>query len=127
VLVHFEDAPPARASIAVACDGFHSVVRRQFHSQEGPPQFGGINLWRGVTRSERFLTGASIARIGALKRGTTIIYPIRNHGDGPQTLNWVAELASATMTPNDWNAAGRLEDFIGHFEAWRFDWVDVPT
>jgi 5-methylphenazine-1-carboxylate 1-monooxygenase len=127
VLVEFEDAPPARATIAAACDGFHSVVRPQFHPHEGPPHFGGINLWRGVTRSEPFLTGASIARIGAFKSGTSMIYPIRNHGDGTQTHNWVTELESATMTPNDWNAAGRLEDFIGHYEAWRFDWLDVPA
>jgi 5-methylphenazine-1-carboxylate 1-monooxygenase len=126
VLVHFEDAPPARACIAVACDGFHSAVRHQFYPQEGPPQFGGTNVWVGVTRSEPFLTGASIARIGALKRRTAMIYPIRNHGDGTQTHNWVAELKSTKTTPNDWNAAGRLEDFIGKYETWRFDWLDVP-
>jgi 2-polyprenyl-6-methoxyphenol hydroxylase-like FAD-dependent oxidoreductase len=126
ILVHFEDTPPARASIAVGCDGFHSAVRHQLHPQEGPPRFGGINLWRGVTRSEPFLTGACIARIGALQRGTAMIYPIRNHRDGTQTHNWVAEVKSAKMTPNDWNAAGRLEDFIGHYEAWHFDWLDVP-
>ena len=66
---------PARPCVdAVACDGFHSVVRRQFHPHEGPPHFGGINLWRGVTRSEPFLTGASIARIGEFRRGTSMIY-----------------------------------------------------
>ena len=126
VLVHFEDAPPARSSIAVACDGFHSVVRQQLHPREGPPQFGGTNVWLGVTRGEPFLTGASIARIGALKRRTAMAYPIRNHGDGTQAHNWVAELASAEMTPNEWNAAGRLEDFIGEYEGWRFDWLDLP-
>ena len=30
------------------------------------------------------------------------------------------------MTPNEWNAAGRLEDFIGEYEGWRFDWLDLP-
>ena len=83
-------------------------------------------MWLGVTRGEPFLTGASIARIGALKRRTAMAYPIRNHGDGTQAHNWVAELTSAEMTPNEWNAAGRLEDFIGEYEGWRFDWLDLP-
>ncbi|MEX0871600.1 MAG: FAD-dependent monooxygenase, partial [Aquisalimonadaceae bacterium] len=26
----------------------------------------------------------------------------------------------------DWNRKGRLEDFIGYFEDWHFDWMDVP-
>jgi 2-polyprenyl-6-methoxyphenol hydroxylase-like FAD-dependent oxidoreductase len=126
VLVHFEDAPPARASIAVPCDGIHSVVRRQLHPHEGPQYFDGINLWRGITRSEPFLGGATVAHIGALERASAMVYPIRNHGAGTQTHNWVAGFGFATVTPNDWNAPGRLEDFIGRYEAWRFDWLDVP-
>ena len=42
--------PSAAADVAIGCDGFHSAVRRQFHPDEGPAQFGGINLWRGGTR-----------------------------------------------------------------------------
>ena len=26
----------------------------------------------------------------------------------------------------DWNAPGRLEDFLPIFERWRYDWLDVP-
>src|SRR3954451_4651430 len=74
VLAHFEDAPPARAWIAVACDGIHSVVRRQLHPHEGPQHFDGITLWRGITRSEPFLGGATVARIGALERASAMVY-----------------------------------------------------
>lgn len=38
-----------RADVAIACDGFNSVVRRQFYADERPA-FTGINTWRGVTR-----------------------------------------------------------------------------
>ena len=41
---------PARGDALVACDGLHSVVRRQLHPNEGPPRYSGVNMWRGVTR-----------------------------------------------------------------------------
>jgi 5-methylphenazine-1-carboxylate 1-monooxygenase len=27
----------------------------------------------------------------------------------------------------DWNRRGQLADFIGAFEDWHFDWLDVPA
>ena len=27
----------------------------------------------------------------------------------------------------DWNGRGRLDDFIGAFADWHFDWLDVPA
>ena len=131
VTLHLDDAQsgaplaPVRASVAVACDGFHSVVRRQFHPDEGPPAFGGINLWRGVTRGKPFLSGASVTRAGPLKTGKMVVYAIRNHDDGTQLINWAAEVRKSTWTENDWNMRGRLEDFIGYYHDWRFDWLDI--
>ena len=48
VTVRFEGAAAQDGRIALAFDGFHSVVREQFYPDEGPPRFGGINMWRGV-------------------------------------------------------------------------------
>ena len=118
--------PAAAADVAIGCDGFHSAVRRQFHPDEGPAQFGGINLWRGVTRGKPFLTGASVTRCGPLKDGKLVVYAVRNHDDGTQTINWAAEVQKGSWTENDWNKHGRLEDFIGYFERRRFDWLDIP-
>ena len=65
-----------RGDILIACDGLHSPVRRQLFPAEGPFAYRGINMWRGTTRWPPYLTGASIARIGA-RHTTMILYPIR--------------------------------------------------
>jgi 2-polyprenyl-6-methoxyphenol hydroxylase-like FAD-dependent oxidoreductase len=126
VHVTFNNAEPKSGSVAIAADGFHSVVRRQFYPSEGGPQFGGINMWRGVTRRKPFLTGASVTRIGTVKRGKMVIYPIREFDDGTQLINWVTEQPRDDHKPNDWATPGRIEDFIKPFQDWRFDWLDIP-
>ncbi|MCB1493570.1 MAG: flavin-dependent oxidoreductase, partial [Rhodobiaceae bacterium] len=122
-------ADSARGDILIGCDGFHSAVRKQFYPDEPAAVYGGINLWRGVTRAEPFLTGASVARAGSLKTGKFLIYPIRNDidGAGRQLINWAAEIESDTRAPNDWNTPGRMEDFFHLFEDWHFDWLDIPA
>ena len=127
VKVSFEDAEPATETIAVGADGFHSAIRRQLHPSEGAPHFGGINMWRGVTRRKPFLTGASVTRVGTVARGKMVIYPIRQFDDGTQLVNWVTEQPGADRKPNDWATPGRVEDFIAPFADWRFDWLDIPN
>jgi 5-methylphenazine-1-carboxylate 1-monooxygenase len=118
----------AEGDALIACDGIHSVVRAQFYPNEGPFIYRGINLWRGVTVHEPFLTGASIARIGA-RHSTLIIYPLRNNYDGKGNIlfNWVAEIEREVAVPVDWNKPGRLEDFLPVYQDWVFDWMDVPA
>lgn len=120
--------PPRRADVIIACDGIHSAVRQQFYPDEGPPVFHGINLWRGVTRARPFLTGTSIARVGAT-HSTMMIYPIRDDidGTGTQLINWVAEVETTTSGPVDWSKPGRLEDFYPIYQDWTFDWLDVAA
>jgi 2-polyprenyl-6-methoxyphenol hydroxylase-like FAD-dependent oxidoreductase len=119
---------PRRSHIVVACDGIHSAVRAQFYPDEGPFAYRGINMWRGVTRKLPYLTGRSIARIGA-RHSTLIIYPIRNNIDaqGRQLVNWVAEIEREVAVPVDWNKPGRLDDFFPVYRDWIFDWIDVPA
>lgn len=126
VKVSFEDADPATGTIVVGADGFHSAIRRQLHPSEGAPQFGGINMWRGVTRRKPFLTGASVTRVGTVARGKMVIYPIRQFDDGTQLINWVTEQPRTDRKPNDWATPGRIEDFIAPFADWRFGWLDIP-
>jgi len=117
-----------KGTILIGCDGVHSLVRRTLHPHEGPPRYHGINLWRGVAIHKPFLTGNSIARIGAM-RATMIIYPIRDNidGAGNQLVNWVAEVDSEHAAVADWNAEARLEDFYPVYENWNFDWIDVAA
>jgi 5-methylphenazine-1-carboxylate 1-monooxygenase len=119
---------PQHGDLLVACDGIHSAVRAQLYPDEGPFIYRGINLWRGVTRMQPYLTGRSIARIGA-RHTTLIIYPIRNAIDaaGNQLVNWVSEIEREVAVPVDWNKPARLEDFFPVYQDWRFDWLDVPA
>jgi 2-polyprenyl-6-methoxyphenol hydroxylase-like FAD-dependent oxidoreductase len=133
---HFESTetrtplPSYRGDIVVACDGIHSVIRKQFHPGEGPPRYFGLNMWRGVTRWKPFLTGASMVRIGWAETAKLLVYPIRNNIDaeGRQLINWVCSIAQETPIPQqDWNRPGRLEDFLPAMADWTFPWLDVPA
>jgi 2-polyprenyl-6-methoxyphenol hydroxylase-like FAD-dependent oxidoreductase len=116
------------ADLIVGCDGVHSTVRRQFHPDEGEPVYSGVNMWRGVTEWPPFLSGASMVRAGWLDTGKLVIYPIRPAAEnGEQLVNWVAEVETPRHSDRDWNRRGRLEDFLGHFADWHFDWLDIPA
>ncbi len=118
---------PARADVAIACDGIHSAVRKQFYPDDRVV-YAGINSWRGVTRQKPVLDGKSWIRIGSMRRGAMVIYPIEGKLDaqGNQLVNWIAWLQSDSMQRNDWNKQGRLEDFLPYYADWKFDWADVP-
>jgi 2-polyprenyl-6-methoxyphenol hydroxylase-like FAD-dependent oxidoreductase len=134
VTATFSDGPggadrfTVRGRVAIACDGINSAVRKQFFPDEGEPRYSGVNMWRGVTRCKPMLSGASMVRAGWLSHGKMVIYPIRAAGtDGLQLINWVAEIETPNYRKRDWNRAGSLDDFIGPFSDWHFDWLDVPA
>ncbi len=129
VTLHFEGGATARGAAAVGCDGIHSALRAQLYPAEGGPVYSGVNMWRGVTRWPPILSGASMTRAGWLATGKMVIYPIRNHIDaeGRQLLNWVAEIETPDYKRWDWNRPAQVSDFIGAFEDWHFDWLDVPA
>src|SRR6266851_560488 len=120
VTMHFRQTstgapcPPLKADIAIGCDGVNSTVRAQFYPGERLV-FTGINTWRGVPRHAPILTGK------------IVIYPIIDDvdRDGRQLINWTTEIETNSPEQNDWNKPGRLEDFIGIYQSWRFDWLDV--
>jgi 5-methylphenazine-1-carboxylate 1-monooxygenase len=134
VTLSFTDGPgganrvAVRGRAAIACDGINSAIRKQFFPDEGEPRYSGVNMWRGVTRWKPMLSGASMTRAGWLSHGKMVIYPIRAaDGDGLQLINWVAEIETPNYRKRDWNRAGTLDDFIGAFADWHFDWLDVPA
>lgn len=131
----FEDSvsgkplPSQRGDVVVSCEGIHSVLRKQFYPDEGPPKYAGINMWRGVTRWQPFLSGASMVRIGWHHPAKLLLYPIRNaiDAEGRQLVNWVVDIETPEYHKNDWNRPGKTEDFLGVMEDWHFDWLDVPA
>src|SRR5712664_3413491 len=134
VSVDFSDGPAGshrstvRGRVAIACDGINSAIRKQFFPSEGEPRYSGVNMWRGVMRWKPILSGASMVRAGWLSHGKMVIYPIRPAGaDGLQLVNWVAEIETPNYLKRDWNRRGAIDDFIGAFADWHFDWLDVPA
>ena len=121
--------PAARGHLLIGCDGIHSAVRKQLHAAEGPPRYSGVNMWRGVTRCQPILSGATMVRAGWITTGKMVIYPIRDNidGDGAQLMNWVAEIETAQHSSRDWSRPGQLADFLPAFADWHFDWLDVPA
>jgi 5-methylphenazine-1-carboxylate 1-monooxygenase len=117
-------------SLLIAADGVHSAIREKLYPEEGPPIWNGRILWRGITRSDAFLSGRTMIMAGheILK---FVCYPISKEPDaaGQFGINWVAE---RHMPPTyqwrreDYNRTARLEEFLPWFEDWRFDWLDVP-
>ena len=117
---------PVAADLVIACDGFNSAVRRIFYPDE-TVAFAGINTWRGVTRRKPILGGRTYMRIGSIKTGKIVIYPISDDIDpsGNQLINWVAEIENETRHRNDWNQKGDRADFLPIYESFKFDWLDV--
>ena len=131
ITLQFEDGTSAPGSAVVGCDGIHSAIRKQLHPGEGPPAYQGINMWRGVTRGKPYLSGASMVIAGWLEAGKMVIYPIRNmvdeRGDAIQLINWVAEIQSPRNVLQDWNLAGKLDDFYPVFAGRSHDWLDIDA
>jgi 2-polyprenyl-6-methoxyphenol hydroxylase-like FAD-dependent oxidoreductase len=129
VTLKFANGESRSGSALIACEGIHSVVRRQLYPKEGEPRYSGINMWRGVTRWKPVLGGATMTRAGWLKIGKLVHYPIRDSIDaeGRQLVNWLWEIETPDYKRWDWNRPARVEDFIAGAESWRFDWLDVPA
>jgi 2-polyprenyl-6-methoxyphenol hydroxylase-like FAD-dependent oxidoreductase len=132
-VAYFEDVngkqlAPQRGSVVISAEGIHSTLRKQLYPSEGPPKYSGINMWRGITRWQPIMTGASMIRVGWHDPAKLLIYPIRNNIDaqGCQLVNWVCDIETPQHLANDWNSPGKLEDFLPAMADWHFDWLDVP-
>lgn len=115
-----------RAAAVIGCDGINSAVRRRFYPDE-QVAYSGINTWRGVTRRKPILDGRTYLRIGSIKTGKIVVYPVVDgiDGSGDQLINWIAEIQNDASARNDWNMPGRREHFLPIYERFRFDWLDV--
>lgn len=113
------------AAVLVGADGLHSAVRARLHPGQGPLQWSGVRMWRGVTQVEPFLSGQSMAIARGEGKAQLIAYPI-----GPSLVNWVAQMRVAEPGPlpgdANWNQPGRAEDVLRYFGRWDLGWLDVP-
>jgi 2-polyprenyl-6-methoxyphenol hydroxylase-like FAD-dependent oxidoreductase len=119
------------ADVLVGCDGMHSVVRQALYPQEGPPQWNGVTLWRGVTEVQPFLAGRTMIAVGYPGR-SVVIYPIskRHEDHGRAWINWVASVRTAAGRPmpaQDWQHTVDRVLVLATFDAFRFDFLGVPA
>ncbi|KMO24112.1 flavin-dependent oxidoreductase [Methylobacterium indicum] len=106
VTAHFTDALKGdagrtlRGDVLIACDGIHSVVRKKFFPDEGPPRWDGVLMWRGATEWAPWGDGRTMA-IGGGMGAKCVLYPIAEAGDGRQLMNWVVfvKMADGKVSP----------------------------
>jgi 2-polyprenyl-6-methoxyphenol hydroxylase-like FAD-dependent oxidoreductase len=120
------------SDVLVGADGIHSAVRRQLYPEEGPPIWNGIQMWRGVTEADPFLSGRSMIVAGSNSQAKFVAYPISRAAEdrGRAAVNWVAEVRlppGAPFESGDWNRKGRVAEVLAHFASWRFEWLDIPA
>jgi len=133
-LIETADGPrELAADLIVGADGMHSALRRRLAPDEGPPCWRGVMMWRGTSWAPPFLDGRTMVQAGH-SQAKFVVYPIgAPRADGLQLINWIADRRVQPPTPGltapdraDWSRAGKLDDLLPTFGAWRFDWLDVP-
>lgn len=132
--------PPAHptftASILIAADGINSTIRSLLYPDEGPPNFSGRLLWRGVTEQAPYMDGASMIWAGHADQ-KFIAYPVssRSARKSPPTssINWIAELRvrsaddpDKTPPVADWGKAVPKSRFDAQFGKWTFGFLSIP-
>lgn len=135
VITHFEDKKTGRrlgtyhADMMIGADGIHSAVRKFYYPDEGLPKFSGRMLWRGITETDRFLTGRSMIMAG-FQDQKFVAYPVCPEAArrGVSLVNWIAELTvSDEMSSRaDWNQKIDKQKFASKFASWDFGWLNVP-
>lgn len=87
-------------------------------------------MWRGTVRTKPLRTESSFVGLGTHKH-RMVIYPISMpDSDGTCLVNWIAEVtvdSASGWQQEGWFRPVKIKDFIHHFDAFRYDWLDVPA
>ena len=116
--------------LLIGADGIHSAIRAQMHPTQPPIHWGGIVMWRGVTRAKAIRTGSSFVGLGRARR-RLVLYPISEpDAQGLSLINWIAEITYDDS--HNWQKTGYysetpIEDFAPLFDDMVYDWLDFPA
>ena len=119
------------ADLVIAADGIHSAIRAQMYPDQPPIHWGGVLMWRGTSWAKPVRTESSFMGLGTHAH-RMVIYPI-SHPDpetGLSLINWIAEVTHDDPDAYQnmgWYRQTSVDDFIHHFEDWKYDWLDVPA
>lgn len=124
------DTRTETGSLLVAADGIHSAIRAQMYPDQPPIHWGGAVMWRGTVRAKPLRTQSSFVGLGT-HRHRMVIYPISQPDEsGTALINWIAEVTmddAGAWQQDGWFKPVEIEEFIHHFEDFRYDWLDVPA
>ncbi|MDU8912292.1 flavin-dependent oxidoreductase [Aestuariicoccus sp. MJ-SS9] len=119
-----------RGRLLIGADGIHSAIRAQMYPDQPPIHWGGAVMWRGTVRAKPLRTMSSFVGLGT-HRQRMVIYPIsKPDADGYSRVNWIAEVTVDNVDgwqQDGWFRPLEIDEFIHHFDAFRYDWLDVPA
>jgi 2-polyprenyl-6-methoxyphenol hydroxylase-like FAD-dependent oxidoreductase len=110
------------ADIVVAADGIRSAVRDSLRGSVTPLASNGWVMYRGTTRADPFLTGATMIILGD-ETQRVVVYPI-----APGILNWLLvrpRSVAAGRELGNWNVRVAPSEVASFVEVYRFDWLDI--
>jgi 5-methylphenazine-1-carboxylate 1-monooxygenase len=110
------------ADVVVAADGIRSAARDSLNGGVTPLASNGWVMYRGTTRAEPFLTGATMVILGD-ETQRIVVYPI-----APGLLNWLLVRprgAAAAAELGNWNVPVVPDVVASLVEQHRFDWLDI--
>ena len=121
----------ARGALLVCADGIHSVGRRTFYPDEGPPSWNGVLMWRGATAWPQWLDGRTMAIAGGMT-GKLVLYPITPPEGGEQLMNWVVNIrmkdpAVVPPPPDSWSRPATLATVLPYAQRFSVPGVDVDA
>ena len=137
VTAHFTDSTDGlssrtiRSEVLICADGIHSVGRRQFFPDEGPPSWPGVVMWRGAVDWPVWEDGETMAIAGGLA-GKLVLYPIAPKKNGKQLMNWVVNVRVAdpeiTAPPSEsWSKVAPLSRVLPYARRFHVPGIDLDA
>ncbi len=120
-----------RGEILICADGIHSVGRRTFYPDEGPPSWNGVVMWRGATDWPVWEDGETMAISGGMG-GKFVLYPIAPIENGKQLTNWVvgvriADGATSPPPEKSWSKVAHLSAVLPHAKRFSVPGMDIEA